>query len=171
MASAESEGSKVTPVQKVLELMNGMLAQGKDEKHAEQVQFAAFKQFCEDTIAEKTQLIKEANEKIEKLNADIEMHAANAARLTKEIAKHEEDISTWTGEINAATAVREKQKADYDAMHKDLSESISALERAIDVLKKQSGDLTQAASLVQISSLKNLNLIPEDAKRTIDAFL
>merc|ERR1719313_1599855 len=171
LVAAESESSKVTPVQKVLELMHGMLAQGKDEKHAEQVQYAAFQQFCEDTTAEKTRLIAEANEKIEKLKADIEMHQANAERLTKEIAKHEEDISTWTGEINAATAVRETQKADYDLAHKDLSESISALERAIDVLKKQSGDLKQAASLMQVSSLTNLDLIPEDAKKTIDAFL
>merc|ERR1740127_27935 len=119
---ALAEKAQVTPVQKVLQLMNEMLAKGKDEKHAEEVQFAAYKQFCDDTTAEKTRLIAEANEKIEKLKADIEMHAANAARLTKEIAAHEEDISTWTGEVNAATAVREKQKADYDAMHKDLSE-------------------------------------------------
>merc|ERR1740127_165691 len=168
---ALAEKAQVTPVQKVLQLMNEMLAKGKDEKHAEEVQFAAYKQFCEDTTAEKTRLIAEANEKIDKLKADIEMHAANAARLTKEIAAHEADISTWTGEINAATAVRETQKADYDLEHKDLSESISALERAIDVLKKQSGDLKQAASLVQVSSLTNLNLIPEDAKKTIDAFL
>ena len=32
---------KVTPVQKVVQLMEGMLAKGKEEKHKEQVQFAA----------------------------------------------------------------------------------------------------------------------------------
>jgi hypothetical protein len=168
---ALAEKAQVTPVQKVLQLMNEMLAKGKDEKHTEEVQFTAFKQFCDDTSVEKTRLIKEANEKIEKLKADIEMHAANAARLTKEIAAHEKDIATWNGEIDAATAVRTKQKADYDLAHKDLSESISALERAIDVLKKQSGDLAQAASFVQVSAVKDLDLIPMDAKRAIDAFL
>jgi hypothetical protein len=39
--------SEVTPVQKVLQLMEGMLAKGKQEKHDEQVQFAAYKQFCD----------------------------------------------------------------------------------------------------------------------------
>jgi len=30
-----------------------MLEKGKDEKHKEQVQFAAYKQFCDDTSVEK----------------------------------------------------------------------------------------------------------------------
>merc|ERR1719464_2523214 len=56
-------------------------------------------------------------------------------------------------------------------MHKDFSESISALERAIAVLKKQSYDRKQAASLVQVEALKQLSLIPKHAKTVIDAFL
>merc|ERR1712224_272323 len=75
------------------------------------------------------------------------------------------------GDQKAATKIREIEKADYDATHKDYSESVDALERAIAVLKKQAHDRKQAGSLVQVSALKNLDLIPQDAKRTIDAFL
>jgi len=162
--------SKVTPVQKVVELLNGMLEKGKSEKHSEQVQFAAFKQFCDDTTVEKKRAIEEANEMIEVLKADIQKYAADAARLTKEIAEHEADVAVWTGDMKAATKVREIEKADYDATHKDYSESVDALERAIAVLKKQAYDRKQA-SFVQVSALKSLNLIPAEAKRTIDAFL
>eukprot|EP00445_Apocalathium_hangoei_P043744 CAMPEP_0203972164 /NCGR_PEP_ID=MMETSP0359-20131031/98893_1 /ASSEMBLY_ACC=CAM_ASM_000338 /TAXON_ID=268821 /ORGANISM="Scrippsiella Hangoei, Strain SHTV-5" /LENGTH=61 /DNA_ID=CAMNT_0050910233 /DNA_START=73 /DNA_END=254 /DNA_ORIENTATION=+ len=42
-------GETVTPVQKVIQLLQNMLTKGQEEKHAEQVQFAAFKQFCDDT--------------------------------------------------------------------------------------------------------------------------
>lgn len=56
-------------------------------------------------------------------------------------------------------------------MHEDYSESIDALERAITVLKKQSFDREQKAELVQVSSLTNLNMIPDSAKRSINAFL
>merc|ERR1719229_499534 len=70
----------------------------------------------------------------------------------------------------AATKVRGMEKADYDATHKDYSESIDALERAIAVLKKQAYDRKQA-SFAQVASLQKLNLIPDEAKRTIDAFL
>ena len=172
LASTQSAGAAaVTPVQKVIQLMEGMATKGKEEKHAEQVQFAAYKQFCDDITVEKTRAIKEAEETIEILKADIQEYTATAAQLTKEIAAHDEDISVWTGDMKAATKVREMEKADYDAMHKDYSESVDALTRAIAVLKKQSHDRSQAGSLVQVSALSSLSLIPKEAKQAIDAFL
>merc|ERR1712060_325918 len=98
------------------------------------------------------------------------MGISDVAILTKEIAGHDEDIAAWNGDKKAATKVRQMEKADYDALHKDYSESISALERAIAVLKKQAYDRKQA-SMVQVSALKQLSLVPEEAKKTIDAFL
>jgi prefoldin subunit 5 len=162
--------SEVTPVQKVVQLMEGMLEQGKKEKHEEQVQFAAYKQFCDDTKVEKERAIEEANGKIDTLKADIAKYTADAARLTNKIAAHDEDISVWQGDEKAATKVREIEKADYDALHKDYSESISALERAIAVLKKQAHTRKQAA-FVQVEALKTLKLIPDDAKRVLNSFL
>merc|ERR1719343_635813 len=165
--SVSGDAVDVTPVQKVIQLLNGMLEKGKKEKHDEQVQFAAFKQFCDDTTVEKKRAIAEANEQIGVLKADIEKYTATAAKLTKEIAEHEEDISVWNGDVRAATKVREIEKADYDATHTDYSESVDALERAIAVLKKQSHDRKQAALL----QLKNVRFIPDEAKKAIDAFL
>mmetsp|Transcript_61557 Transcript_61557/g.173891 ORF Transcript_61557/g.173891 Transcript_61557/m.173891 type:complete len:686 (+) Transcript_61557:94-2151(+) len=171
-SAADSARSAVTPVQKVVQLMEGMMAKGKEEKHDEQVQFAAYKQFCDDNIAEKQRAIKEANEKLEVLSADIELHTTDAAKMQKEIAEHEEDITVWAGDQKAATKVREIEKADYDTMHADYSESIDALERAVDVLKQQDYDRKQdPESLMQVASLKGLDLIPESTKRMVDAFL
>mmetsp|Transcript_9242 Transcript_9242/g.15899 ORF Transcript_9242/g.15899 Transcript_9242/m.15899 type:complete len:662 (+) Transcript_9242:93-2078(+) len=158
----------VTPVQKVLQLLEGMLAKGKEEKHAEEVQYAAYKQFTDDFDAEKAAAIAEAEEKIMVLKADIQKYTATAARLTKEIAGHDADITTWNGDIAAATKVRTIENTDYDAMHTDYSESIDALQRAIAVLKKQSYDRKQ--SLAQVKALKSMSLIPADAKKAIDLF-
>merc|ERR1719236_196583 len=169
-AAKSSSDAQITPVQKVIQLMQGMLEKGKKEKHDEQVQFAAYKQFCDDTTVEKKRAISEADEKIDMLKADIEKYTATAAKLTKEIAEHDEDISVWEGDIKAATKVREIEKADYDATHADYSESVDALQRAIAVLKKQAHDRKQA-SLVQVSALRDLDLIPKEAKKTIDLFL
>merc|ERR1719316_2269439 len=73
--------------------------------------------------------------------------------------------------MKAAAKVRQIEKADYDAMHKDYSESVDALQRAIAVLKKQAHDRSQKSSLAQVAALKNLNLIPDKAKKIINAFL
>merc|ERR1719160_1665851 len=122
---------------------------------AEQVQFAAYKQWCDDTSRQKTAAIEEANEMTEVLKADIQKYTADAEQLAKQIAESEEDITVWTGDQKAATKVREIEKADYDKTHTDYSESIDALERAMATLKKQSGDVKQAA-FVQVSPLSKL---------------
>jgi len=164
-----AQASTVTPVQKVIQLLNGMVEKGKKEKHEEQVQFAAYKQFCDDTTVEKQRAIKEANEMIEILQADIQKYEADAAQLAKEIAKHDEDISTWEGDFKAASKVREIEHTDYVATHKDYTESIDALDEGIATLKKQAHDVKQAAaSLMQISAS---NIIPAESKKVIDAFL
>ena len=61
-------------VQKVIQLLNGMAEKGKSEKHAEQVQFAAYKQWCDDTSNEKKGNIADANENMEILAADAEKY-------------------------------------------------------------------------------------------------
>mmetsp|Transcript_61208 Transcript_61208/g.113621 ORF Transcript_61208/g.113621 Transcript_61208/m.113621 type:complete len:672 (+) Transcript_61208:55-2070(+) len=161
----------VTPVQKVIEMLTSMKAKGAQEKHEEQVQFAAYKQFCDDTSAEKTRAIKEAGEQIDMLTAEIEKLSSDAARLAKEIAGHDADIAAWTGDIKAATEVRGFEKADYKALHEDYSESVDALQRAIQVLKAQAYDRKQAMSLSQVARLKDMTMIPVEAKKAIAAFL
>jgi len=159
-----------TPVEKVIELMEGMLAKGKEDKKAEQVGYAAFKQFCEDTETETSRNIEEAEMKIETLKADIEKFKAEAARLKEEADLLDGDIAAWTGDEAAATKVRDMEKAAYDELHQDYSESISALERAIAVLKAKAHDLPQA-SLAQVSALQERKLIPEESRRALAAFL
>jgi len=169
-ASAASSKAEVTPVQKVIQLLTGMAEKGKKEKHEEQVQFAAYRQFCEDNTVEKKRSVEEAAAAIGTLKANIQSKNAKAAKLTKDIAGLDADVATWTGDQKAATSVRNIEKADYDKTHQDYSESISAMENAINVLRKGTGDRKQA-SLLQVSSLKRLSLIPAGAKKAIDAFV
>jgi len=174
---AAREVEATNPVEKVIDMMEGMMETGKEEKKKEVVQFAAYKQFCDTTSAQKAQAITEAAEKIELLKAEIEKYMATAEKLGKEIAALDEDISVWTGDKEATQKVRDMEKADYDALHKDYSESVDALTRAIAVLKKQSHDRKQPAaeeeeeSFAQVASLTKLELVPSDVKRTIQAFL
>merc|ERR1719181_2078692 len=160
----------VTPVQKVIELMNNMVEKGTKEKQDEQVQFAAFKTFCDNTVSAKQQAIAEATEMIDVLTADIEKYEAEAADAAKMVSSLDADISTWEGDTAAAVKVREIEFTDYTATHKDYSETIAALEMAIATLMKTSGDVKQAASasLAQVSESK---LFPPEAKKVLDSFL
>merc|ERR1719191_2009535 len=157
----------ITPVQKVLELLSGMVEKGKKEKHDEQVTFAEYKQFCDDTSVEKTRAIAEANEQIDKLTADIEKYTEHAAELGNEIAKHDDDIATWQGDLKASTKVRQIENDDYEAAHKNYDESIAALKAGIKTLQGQN-KVTAQAGLLQVSTAA---LIPKETKQAIDAFL
>ena len=166
---AGANAATVTPVQKVIQLLNGMVEKGKKDKHEEQVQFAAYKQFCDDTTVEKNRDIKEANQMIEVLKADIQKYEADAAKLAREIAVHDADITTWEGDHKASEHVREIEHEDYVTTHKDYTESLDALAEGIATVKKQAGDVKQAAaSLMQI---KSMNLIPDESKKEIDSIL
>jgi len=169
-AAEVQTGASVTPIAKVIEMLQGMLAQGKKQKQDEQVMFAAYKQFCDDTIAEKTKAIADANAAIEELTADIQEYEADIAALTKSIQEHEADIATWTGDMKALKAVRGKERTDYELTHKDYSESIDALERAIAILKKarnNTGRVEQAA----LTQLTNMDRVPAAVKHAILGFL
>merc|ERR1719440_2625617 len=165
-----SSAAKVTPVQKVIELLNNMVEKGTKEKQDEQVQFASYKTFCDNTVSQKQEAIAEATEMIEVLTADIEKYETEAAELGKAISAHDADISTWEGDVQAAEKVREIEHVDYVATHKDLSASINALTGAIDVIKKASGK-TPGAAAAALLQVKTSRFLPKGATNVIESFL
>merc|ERR1719443_1989980 len=71
--------------------------------------------------------------------------------------------------MKAATEIRESEHADYQTTHTDYSESVDAVTRAVNVLKKQSYDRGQAMMFVQkVSELKH---VPGSARKALVAFL
>merc|ERR1719327_2216670 len=157
----------VTPVQKVIQLLQEMQMKGKAEKKDEAVKFSAYKQFCDDQTAAKTEAIKKANALMEQLVADIQMAESEVKQLAKQIAELDAEIAGYKGDEKAATEVRDKEKEDYKKTHLDYSESVDALQRAIGILKKQQFNRAQA-SLLQVTKMER---VPENVKRTIYSFL
>jgi len=165
-APAAATKDAVTPLEKITEMMNGMLSKGKSEKHNEEVEFAKFKVWCDNTQEETHASIKQAADDIIQLTASIDKNEADAEQLTAEVADLEALVATNEDELAAATAIRKKENADYKAEHADLSESVDAIERASSVLKSKMGTQAQAASLIQIKAQ-----LPESARAVVDSFI
>merc|ERR1719181_1529424 len=166
-----ADEQKVTPVQKVLELMNGMVEKGKKEKNDEEVKFSAYSQWCDNQDRIKKKEIADGNEKIEKLNAEIAKATADIDELTARIQELDEDIGRWKKDQGSATTIREKEKADFTATLQDYGESIDALERAINVLKKQSADRPQAELMQSLLQVSRLRLVDAPTKSALASFL
>merc|ERR1719271_1594151 len=159
-------------------LLSSMLEKAKKEKHEEQVLFASTRQLCKGDQQATTVAIEEETSTIEGLEAGISKNSADANHFTRQIAVSQKDQDTWSGDIKAATKVREIEQADYENTHKDYSESIEAIEHAVSVMKKQTHDRKQASeeteekaeeepasALVQLSALRSLTLTPGNTKK------
>jgi chromosome segregation ATPase len=169
LANAYELRAGVTPVQKVIQLMNEMHAKGVQEKQDEEVAFTTFKQWCDNTASNKQKAIKEAEELMEQLEADIAAAESDVSTLTDEIAAINAEMDSKEKDMQAATEIRDSEKEDYKKTHTDYSESIEAVTKAEAVISAKSGDVTQAMMLLQTVSKKRY--VPANARRVLDAFL
>merc|ERR1719410_1401150 len=131
---------KNRPVSKVITLLKDMLKQLEKEAEEDEEIYDKMACWCETNDKEKTKSIAEAEERIEDLTRKIEELTANSARLNTEIKNHKKEVAENQDALSKATALREKQLAEFNAEEKDLLESISALKAAITVLSKHHGE-------------------------------
>jgi len=157
----------VSPVQKVLEMMDEMKAKCVKEKNAEVVTFTKFQAFCQDTAAEKDKAISDATESIAQLAADIQKYDSDSTVLAEEIQKLDGSIATAEDQLAAATEVRDKEKADFDAVHGEYTANIADLEGAISKIK------IMMSSVKSASAASFIQLLPshEKTKAMVKAFL
>merc|ERR1719188_1089651 len=133
------ESDKNRPVSKVITLLKDMLKQLEKEADEDEEIYEKMACWCETNDKAKTKAIAEAEARISDLSTKIEELTATSAQLNTEIkvAKNQESL-------DQATALRQKQLAEFNAEEKDLLESISALKAAIVVLAKHhSGAMIQ----------------------------
>jgi len=147
LAAASAE--KVTPVQKVIQLMQDMIEKGQAEINAEQLQMSKFSSWCTNIAGEKRRSIKKMNEAMEMSQADIMKYSADAAKLGAEIADLDETIATIIGDTKAAVKVRDMEHADFLAAQNDYQQSVDALAGGIETVKAQNHDVSGFVQLAK----------------------
>merc|ERR1719159_453751 len=155
-----------SPVKKVVEMLSDMLAKGKKEKQDEMVRFAAYKQFCESTAAEKSKNIATAKEEIDQLSATIAKAQADVAEITKYVAGLDSDVATWSDDFATNNAERKKALAEFTAAQKEYIASIDAVDRAMGMLKKGGGG-GKIAQLLQLNKGSILALLQSGDRTSV----
>ena len=87
-----SGGPAVTPVQMVTQMLADTVEKGQVDNHDEQVQFTSYKQFCDNTAAQKKATIADAEEMSGILKADIQDMKTDAKKLMRKIGSYLEAI-------------------------------------------------------------------------------
>jgi len=137
----DSEGAKNRPVSKVITLLKDMLKQLEKEAEEDEEVYDKMACWCETNDKEKTKAVADAEARISDLTTRIEELTAGSARLNTEIKNLEKEVAANQAALDSATAIRQKQLAEFNAEEKDLLESISALKSAITVLSKHNSML------------------------------
>merc|ERR1719324_1806496 len=114
--------TKVSPVQKVIELLMG-----------------EYTKWCNSESNEKEDAITSAARTISELQATIEESSGSISALTAEIEELAGKISASEADLANATEIRTSEKSAFEATEKELVETQDSLERALVMLKRSMG--------------------------------
>jgi DNA repair exonuclease SbcCD ATPase subunit len=135
---------KVTPVEKVVSLLEKLKEETAAEAKDDAKTYDEFACFCKEQADNKLYAITKSKELIATQDAKIKVLAAEIAELDTQIAdliKHKEDLEA---EQKEADATRETEFATYAEEEKSISTAISAVQRAIEALEQSKEGMTDA---------------------------
>jgi len=124
----------VTPVQKVITMMEDMAAKGAAEKKAEIATYQKYMKWCDKTTFEKGVAIRDGKLAVEQGTAAAGKAKADAEAAADKIVELEGNIKSWAVEKAEATKEREVEAADYEAEHTEFTENIDALSDAMQTI-------------------------------------
>jgi len=137
---------KTSPVSKVISLLKDMSVQLAKEQEVDDEMYAKMTCWCTTGDKEKTQAIKDGEDKIASLKVTITEETAAIAQYTEQSAQLEALLQKAQTALDQATTMRKKNLAEFNAEEKDLLASITSVKDAIVSLSKH-----HSASLLQES--------------------
>eukprot|EP00441_Pelagodinium_beii_P043927 CAMPEP_0197649010 /NCGR_PEP_ID=MMETSP1338-20131121/28096_1 /TAXON_ID=43686 ORGANISM="Pelagodinium beii, Strain RCC1491" /NCGR_SAMPLE_ID=MMETSP1338 /ASSEMBLY_ACC=CAM_ASM_000754 /LENGTH=667 /DNA_ID=CAMNT_0043223105 /DNA_START=85 /DNA_END=2088 /DNA_ORIENTATION=+ len=151
---ALADSDNVSPVARVVELLEGMETKVKAQGAAEDAKAEEFTALCSKRSDALGYEIKTGTADIEELTATISKAESKLESVASGLTETAGSISQSEADLQAATDVREKESSDYKAAETDLLEVASTIERAINTLEKE--EKKGAAALVQVQNAPNL---------------
>jgi len=161
----DAAAAKNRPVTKVVNLLKDMLKQLEKEAEEDEEIYDQLACWCATNEKEKTKSVNEAEAHIKDLTTSIEDLTASTSRLGTEVKNLEKEVAENQHALDQATAIRQKELAEFVQEEKDLLQSIDGLASAIKVLSKHNGasflqvDIQGAVSAIQYQVAKNSKLL------------
>ncbi|CAL1162095.1 unnamed protein product, partial [Cladocopium goreaui] len=115
--------------------------------------------WCKTNGDEKTKSIEEAQTKIKALEARMDELTATSSRLATEIAVAEEEVSNNEKALQSAQALREKQFTEFKSDFKDLTESATSVDKALDAIGTNKSSFLQTSRGRMASAMTQLKMV------------
>jgi len=156
-AAACVQAAEVTPVEKVIQLMEDLRSQTESEGSAEAVTYETFACFCKSSTQSKADAIKSEQDNIEGFAATLQEQTSIRNAKAHEIKELDQSVTALDKEIATMTSMRDKAKTRYEGEAADLQKGIAGLEGAISDLSAG-----KPSSFAQIKATVRKSLLMAD---------
>mmetsp|Transcript_23265 Transcript_23265/g.66217 ORF Transcript_23265/g.66217 Transcript_23265/m.66217 type:complete len:700 (-) Transcript_23265:99-2198(-) len=167
-------GGAVTPVEKVITLLEGIKTDVEAEGASEAQAYDTFSCWCRDTTKSKSDAILAGRDNINSLSAEIQEDTAEKEASEAELAERQAKQEAMAKDLQDTKARFEKAQAEYDVEAADMSKAIRSLESAIQAMEssKPASLLALRSSIESSLALaRAMNLISEERRKDVRVFL
>jgi len=148
-------------------MSNKVVAEGKKEQEL----FDKFMCYCTSGADELAQSIKDADTKIPQVESALKEAAASKTQFEADVKKHQSDRAEAKEAIAAATALREKQAAEYAKVSSDYEANVAAMGKAITAIGAGAAGFLQTTAASSVRRLAiDMDISPADRDQVM-AFL
>jgi len=152
-----AHSAEVTPVEKVITLLEDLKAEVETEGSTEAATYDTFSCFCKSMTETKAQAIKDEQDNIEGFAATLQEQTSISNAKAHEIKELDALIANLDKDMAKISSLREKEKTKYEAQAADLQKGIDGLEGAIADMKAG-----MPSSLAQIKTSIRKSLLMAD---------
>jgi len=170
--TAIASAADVSPVEKVITLLEDLKKEVEDEGKAQASTYDTFACFCKDKTKEKSDNIKQEQDDWDGYSATFDEQTAISARLATEMKETEDNIAKITKEIAKTEEMRNKEVETYEVNSADLGHGVASLEGAISDIQAGGGALLQTKKTIKKALILSdaLDLSPKQ-QRTVAALI
>jgi len=141
--------SSVTPVEKVITLIEDLIDDCKAESEAAATQYDEFACFCKDTTDEKSDSVISGEDNINQLSADLQEKTAEKEDKLEEVQRRKKEDETMNRKLAATETRCTEDRVAYETKNADMEKGIKSLQAALDSLED-----SKPASLLAVSKVK-----------------
>merc|ERR1719321_495600 len=161
--------TKVSPVQKVIQLIDDMAGKVTKEMNAGVATFEEYAKFCDDEATEKGYAIKDSKEEIEELTATITDAKATIDTSEATVGDLSSKISDVEGELATSVALRKKENEMFVKTEAEMVETVEELSGAQVAIKKSMAFIQAQGGKVSSRDREVMNAVIDSLGEVVQA--
>jgi septal ring factor EnvC (AmiA/AmiB activator) len=166
------EASHANPIRKVVTMLQAMQKRVEAEGLKEKELFEKYMCYCRTSGGDLSKSISDAETKIPQVGSDIKEAEATLTQLKEDLKQHQIDKSAAKSAVADATALREKEAAEYAKEASESTANIAALDKAITAIEKgMAGGFLQTSGASVLRRLAAKQDLDEEDRQALNAFL